>query len=162
MQFFDRPWTAAQLGTHAANEFAMHRWDMIGDDETGDVLMAAPQVTESAFQTLNTLPMLDEAPSARVARSGLSDTRVVLRSPGHLDIALVAGQPGQAHLEMSAWPAAVRRRRRHHRRREPPPDTVGPAIGQQVDQHHWRPHPLAEGRQHPLGRRPRVVREHHW
>jgi Mycothiol maleylpyruvate isomerase N-terminal domain/MDMPI C-terminal domain len=102
VEFFDRPWTAAQLGTHAGNEFAVHRWDMIGDDEIGDVLMSPPQVTQSAFQTLNTLPMLDEAPAARTARAGLTNTRVVLRCAEQPDIALVAGESGQAYLQMSA------------------------------------------------------------
>lgn len=101
VEFFDRPWTAAQLGMHAGNEFTVHRWDLIGDDPIGDALMSAPSVTDSAFQTLSTLPMLNEAPGTRVARSGLTNTRIVLRAPGQLDIALVADEVGQAYLEMS-------------------------------------------------------------
>ena len=101
VEFFERPWIAAQLGTHAGNEFAVHRWDLIGDDEIGDALMSRPQVTDSALQTLNTLPMLDEAPAARAARAGLANTRVVLRCPEQPDIALAVGDPGQARLEMS-------------------------------------------------------------
>jgi uncharacterized protein (TIGR03083 family) len=99
VMFFDRPWTAAQIAAHAGNEFAIHRWDLIGDDDLGDAMMSPPEVTASAVSTLNTLPMLDEAPTARAVRAGLVDVRVVLRSSGHPDLSLVVDGAGQAHLE---------------------------------------------------------------
>ena len=99
-EFFGRPFTAAQLQRHAGSEFSLHRWDICGDDEIGEELLSAPELTAHAVDVLNTLPMLDEAPAKRVARGGLSNATIVLRSPGQPDVALVSGD-GAAHFELS-------------------------------------------------------------
>lgn len=99
--FFDRSWTAEEFGLHTGNEFAMHRWDIIGDDELGDTFMTPPHAVASALKTLNTLTVLEEAPTARAARAGLTDARIVLRCPDQPDIAFVVDPAGAAHLEMA-------------------------------------------------------------
>lgn len=93
-EFFGRPFTAAQLQTHAGSEFSLHRWDICGDDPIGDELLSAPEVTAHAVDVLNTLPMLDETPAKRVARGGLTNATVVLRSPGQPDVALISDDDG--------------------------------------------------------------------
>jgi hypothetical protein len=101
VSFFDRDWTAEEFGVHTGNEFAVHRWDMIGDDELADEFLSPPEVTRSAVSTLNSLEVLEEAPTARARRAGLTDVRVVLRSPGQPDIALRVGPDGAAGFELS-------------------------------------------------------------
>ncbi|WP_028932368.1 maleylpyruvate isomerase N-terminal domain-containing protein [Pseudonocardia spinosispora] len=99
--FFERHWSAEEMQVHAANEFAMHRWDLIGDDELTDELLSPLHATESAIKTLNTLKVLEEAPTPRAGRAGLTDTRVVLRCPDQPDIALDVTPTGVAALELS-------------------------------------------------------------
>lgn len=100
--FFERSWTAEELRLHAANDFAIHRWDLIGDDELTDVFLSPLHVTESAIKTLNTLTVLKERPTFRAERAGLTDIRVVLRCPDQPDIALDVTPAGVAALELSA------------------------------------------------------------
>jgi hypothetical protein len=100
VEFFDRSWTADELAVHTGNEFALHRWDLVGDDELGDALLSPMPVTESALKTLNTLPMLEEAPTARAKRGGLTAARLVLRCPDQPDIAFEVDANGSAHLDM--------------------------------------------------------------
>lgn len=101
VEFFERHWTAQEMGVHASNEFAMHRWDMIGDDELGDEFMSPLHVTQSAIKTLNSLEVLEERPTARAGRSGLTDTRIVLRCPDQPDIALSVDDKGAGAFELS-------------------------------------------------------------
>ncbi len=93
-EFFGRPFTAAQLRTHAGSEFSLHRWDICGDDLIGDELLSAPEVTSHAVDVLNTLPMLDEAPAKRVSRGGLTNATIAMRSPGQPDVALISSDGG--------------------------------------------------------------------
>lgn len=99
--FFERNWTAEEMQVHASNEFAMHRWDLIGDDELTDEFLSPLHVTESAIKTLNTLKVLKEAPTPRAGRAGLTNTRIVLRCPDQPDIALDVTPAGIAALELS-------------------------------------------------------------
>jgi hypothetical protein len=99
-EFFGRPFTTAQLQRHAGSEFSLHRWDICGDDKIGEVLLSPPELTSHAVDVLNTLPMLDEAPGKRVARGGLGNATIVLRSPGQPDVALLGGD-GAARFELS-------------------------------------------------------------
>lgn len=98
-EFTGRLFTAPQLETHSRSEAALHRWDLVGDDEEGDALLAQPELTRHAVTVLNTLPLLSEAPAARAAQGGLSDAQVVLRSPGQPDVVLIASAD-TARLEL--------------------------------------------------------------
>ncbi|MDQ2706760.1 MAG: maleylpyruvate isomerase N-terminal domain-containing protein [Actinomycetota bacterium] len=47
------PWTGRQMVVskflpHMRNEFAIHRWDFIGDDDTSTALLSQPELTEHA------------------------------------------------------------------------------------------------------------------
>jgi hypothetical protein len=99
--FFERNWTAEEMQVHAGNEFAVHRWDLIGDDELTDEYLAPLHVTESAIKTLNTLKVLKEGPTFRAERAGLTNIRVVLRCPDQPDVALDVTPAGFAALELS-------------------------------------------------------------
>lgn len=100
--FFEREWSAEEFQVHTGNEFAMHRWDMIGDDPLGDEFMSPLYVTESAIKTLNLLAVLDDAPTARARRAGLRDTRIVLRCPDQPDIAFTVDGNGDGELALAA------------------------------------------------------------
>jgi hypothetical protein len=103
--FTGRAFTAALLERHSRSEAAIHRWDLVGDDEEGEQLLAQPELTRHAVEILNTLPVLGEAPTARVRDAGIVELRIVLRAPGHPDVVLAA-RAGEAQFEMSdALPA---------------------------------------------------------
>ena len=51
------PWTGRQMAEakfvpHVRNEFAIHRWDFVGDDETSIELLSQPELTEHAVGVL--------------------------------------------------------------------------------------------------------------
>jgi uncharacterized protein (TIGR03083 family) len=95
--FTGRRFTAAKLTTHQRSEAAIHRWDLVGDDEVGDALLAQPELTRHGVAVLNDLEaVLREAPAARVRLAGASGLGIVLRSPGQPDIVLEgAGDQGR-------------------------------------------------------------------
>lgn len=93
-EFTGRPFTAALLERHSRSEAAIHRWDLVGDDEVSEQLLGQQEFTSHAVEVLNTLPILAEAPAARVRRAGVSRLRVVLRTRGEPDIVLAATEQG--------------------------------------------------------------------
>jgi Mycothiol maleylpyruvate isomerase N-terminal domain len=99
VEFTGAAFTAAQMTVHIGSELAIHRWDLVGDDPIGQVLLSDPALTRHAVFTLNALPMLAEAPTNRVADTGLRDTTVVLRAVGEPDVALTVDQNGSARFE---------------------------------------------------------------
>jgi uncharacterized protein (TIGR03083 family) len=48
----------SELVTHMRQEFAIHRWDLIGDDDLGDQLMAQPELLEHSVRMLKE-PLLE-------------------------------------------------------------------------------------------------------
>lgn len=51
------PWTGRRMAVaafrpHLRNEFAVHRWDVVGDDDLGDELLAQPELTRHAVTQL--------------------------------------------------------------------------------------------------------------
>lgn len=100
-QFTGRSFTVAQLSTHSRSEAALHRWDLVGDDDVSDDLLTQPELTRHAVDVLNTLPSLYEAPGSRAEHAGVKDQlRIVLHSPGEADIAY-RRTPRGAHFELS-------------------------------------------------------------
>jgi uncharacterized protein (TIGR03083 family) len=53
--------TAEQLRTHARSELALHRWDLVGDDEIGAGLLAQPDLLAHGRAALASMPTLAEA-----------------------------------------------------------------------------------------------------
>jgi hypothetical protein len=93
-EFTGRPFTAEVLERHSRSEAAIHRWDLVGDDEVSEQLLAQQEFAGHAVEMLNTLPILDETPTARARRAGVSRLRIVLRTRGEPDIVLEATEHG--------------------------------------------------------------------
>ena len=53
--------TATQLMTHVRSELAVHRWDLIGDDDVGRALLAQPDLLEHGRFVLGQMLSLAEA-----------------------------------------------------------------------------------------------------
>jgi uncharacterized protein YndB with AHSA1/START domain len=92
--------TAARLSTHSRSEAAVHRWDIAGDDAVSDELLAQPELTAHAVSVLNAMPILLESSRARMTHAALLPLSVVLRAPGHPDVALGADADGNARFEL--------------------------------------------------------------
>ena len=50
-----------QLRTHARSELVLHRWDLVGEDDTGAILLAQPDLLEHGRVALASMPTLQEA-----------------------------------------------------------------------------------------------------
>lgn len=48
-----------ELVTHMRQEFAIHRWDLVGDDDVGDELLAQPELLEHSVRMLHE-PLLEK------------------------------------------------------------------------------------------------------
>jgi uncharacterized protein (TIGR03083 family) len=57
-----------EFTAYARSEAAIHRWDLLGDDDTGTEMLAAPDLTTHAVKMLNRMPILNE--SARNRATG--------------------------------------------------------------------------------------------
>jgi uncharacterized protein (TIGR03083 family) len=89
--------TAAELDTHSRSEAAIHRWDLVGDDDTSGELLAQSDLTVHAVNVLNRMPVLNESASSMGLRAAAATTRplqVVFRSPGQTDVVFVASRDG--------------------------------------------------------------------
>lgn len=86
-EFTGRRFTVPQLSTHVRSESALHRWDIVGDDDISEQLLTQADLTRHAVDLLNTLPLLYEAPEWRAEHAGVTGRlRIVLRSPQTADI----------------------------------------------------------------------------
>lgn len=99
-QFTGRPFSAALAQTHGRSEAAIHRWDIVGDDETSMELLAAPELTRHAVEILNTLPILYEAPFSRARAAQVDELRIVMRSPAQPDVVMDIN-PDNARFELA-------------------------------------------------------------
>ncbi|PZS14050.1 MAG: hypothetical protein DLM60_19805 [Pseudonocardiales bacterium] len=99
-------WTGRQMAVakflpHLRNEFAIHRWDVVGDDDTSAELLAQPDLTEHAVSVLGQILVRrgrehDPAPD--------EDFHVRLRAENASDVRLVV-EAGQAGLQLTDDPA---------------------------------------------------------
>jgi uncharacterized protein (TIGR03083 family) len=53
--------TATQLMTHVRSELALHRWDLVGDDDVSRALLAQPDLLAHGRWVVRNMPSLDEA-----------------------------------------------------------------------------------------------------
>ncbi len=95
------PWTGRQMRvadfpTHMRNELALHRWDLVGDDDTSLELLSQPELTLHSVKVLgHILPRAGM--NARGAPDGFS---VRLRSLGRSDV-LVSVEQGTARMTLA-------------------------------------------------------------
>jgi hypothetical protein len=98
--FSGRRLGASELTMHGRSEAALHRWDMAGDDDISEALLAQPELTAHAVDVLNT--MIDGSPesvTARTTSAAITELRANFAAPGHLDVVLVVDGAG-ARLEL--------------------------------------------------------------
>ncbi len=96
------PWTGRQMAVakflpHLRNEFAVHRWDFVGDDQTSYELLSQPELTEHAVGVLGRI--LTRRGAEHDPFPG-QDFDVRLRAAGAADVRVVVAE-GQAGLEMA-------------------------------------------------------------
>jgi hypothetical protein len=100
------PWTGrrmvvAKFLPHLRNEFAIHRWDLVGDDDISYQLLGQPELTEHAVGVLGQILVRrgrERDPSPE------DDLHVRLRADGAPDVRVVV-ESGQAGLHLSDSPA---------------------------------------------------------
>jgi hypothetical protein len=106
------PWTGRQMAVakfvpHLRSEFAIHRWDLVGDDETSSRLLAQPELTGHAVGVLGEILLRrgrqhDPAPGEDFhvrLRSGDSDLRVVVQA-GQACLQQVDEQADEPYVEL--------------------------------------------------------------
>lgn len=108
------PWTGRQMAVakflpHMRNEYAIHRWDFVGDDDTSNLLLAQPDLTSHAVSVLGEIllrrgrkhdPAPDENFHVRLRAAG-TDVRVVVES-GHATLYEASEQDDEPYVEMDA------------------------------------------------------------
>ncbi|WP_276970832.1 maleylpyruvate isomerase N-terminal domain-containing protein [Ferrimicrobium acidiphilum] len=87
------PWTGRQMVvatfvTHLRSEFALHRFDLVGEDSTSTSLLGQPELTDHAVDVLG------RALLARGAGSAPADFRAVLAAPGASQVTIVVDEGG--------------------------------------------------------------------
>lgn len=89
--FTNMPMKAATFAMHSRSECAIHRWDMVGDDDVSRQLLSQPEITEHAVHVLAPLlfsrgcgvkPTPVDAFSARIRTDGRPDLVVTHDSAG--------------------------------------------------------------------------------
>lgn len=97
------PWTGRHMVvktfvTHLRSEFALHRWDLLGDDETSWRLLAQPELTDHAVEVLGRVLV------SRGMKAVPAGFRAVIASPGSSDVVALADEDG-ARLTRGGEPA---------------------------------------------------------
>ena len=101
------PWSGRQMVvatfvTHLRSEFALHRFDLVGDDETGITLLAQPELTDHAVSVLG------RALVARGARSVTNFAAAVAARDTRDVVVVVDGDgPRLERSDLSLEPAVV-------------------------------------------------------
>jgi hypothetical protein len=86
-----RDMQVAKFVLHVRNEFAIHRWDFVGDDDIGRELLSQPDLTEHSVDVLGRI--LLERGAQRDPASG-QEFQVGLRAEGSATIRLMVSADG--------------------------------------------------------------------
>ncbi|GIH96566.1 maleylpyruvate isomerase N-terminal domain-containing protein [Planobispora siamensis] len=80
--------TGADFRMHGRSELALHRRDLVGDDEVGRCLLAQPELTAHAVKVLTVMSTLQESIATRAARAAGAPAGFAfrMRSPGRDDV----------------------------------------------------------------------------
>jgi hypothetical protein len=111
------PWTGRQMAVakflpHMRNEFVIHRWDFVGDDDLGHQLLAQHELTEHAVGVLGEIllragrrrdPRPDDDLDVRLHAGDTPDVRVRVHN-GHAGLELAHDHVDQPRVELD--PAA--------------------------------------------------------
>lgn len=94
------PWVGRQMPiaaflTHARSEYAVHRWDLVGDDDISIELLAQPELTAHAVMALG--EALVQRGLASIGQAGPPTGEVVLASQGQPPI--LVSDSGVSFLE---------------------------------------------------------------
>jgi uncharacterized protein (TIGR03083 family) len=109
------PWTGRQMVVakfwpHLRNEFAIHRWDVVGDDDTSMELLSQPDLTEHAVGILGEIltrrghqndPEPDQDFHVRL-RSGTTADVCLVVSGGRARLEFAEAQNDEPHVELDA------------------------------------------------------------
>jgi hypothetical protein len=82
--------TSERLRMHSHSEAALHRWDLVGDDDISIRLLSDPAMVSHALTVFTAIPALAEA--QRWCQSGWACQPVILRSGTHPDVVVTPGQ----------------------------------------------------------------------
>ena len=100
VDFSGRRVRAGDVTMHGRSEAALHRWDLAGDDDVSEELLAQPELTVHAVEVLNTmLQGAPEAVTARTTAAAITELRAGFAAPGQMDVVLVVDGAG-ARLEL--------------------------------------------------------------
>jgi hypothetical protein len=109
------PWTGRQMVVakflpHMRNEFAIHRWDFVGDDDTSIELLSQPELTEHAVGVLGQIlvrrgrehdPAPDEDFHVRLRSEKAADVRLVVEG-GEAGLELTGDEADEPHVDLDA------------------------------------------------------------
>lgn len=102
------PWAGRQMAvrtfvTHLASELAIHRFDLVGDDNLSDELLAQPLLTDHA------VAVLGNALLARGATAVTTGFHAVIGAPGTTDVVVLVDRHGarMARGDIPSDPAVV-------------------------------------------------------
>lgn len=76
--------TARLLRTHSRSEAALHRWDLVGDDQISVRLLSDQALTDHALAVFTAIPGLLEA--QRWLKASFTSQQVRFRTPGQPDV----------------------------------------------------------------------------
>ena len=92
------------------NEFAIHRWDFVGDDDTSIELLSQPELTEHAVGVLGQIllrrgrehdPAPDEDFHVRLRAEKAADVRLVVEG-GQAGLELTDDEADEPHVDLDA------------------------------------------------------------
>lgn len=95
--------TVEEMETHSRSEAAIHRWDLVGDDDASDELLAQPELTAHAVKVLDRMAILNESARAvgvRARKAAGRPIRIVFRTPDQPDVVFLPS-PGGGRFEIA-------------------------------------------------------------
>ena len=108
-------WTGRQMAVakfwpHLRNEFAIHRWDFVGDDDISAELLSQPELTEHSVGVLGEIltrrgrqrdPAPDDHFCVRLRSDSTSDVRLVVQN-GSARLEIADARDEEPHVDLDA------------------------------------------------------------